>query len=131
MKSKKLDKFGRYKMKGHFEVFRSKNQWYFRLKAANGEIIADSEGYKTKQGALKGVASVQLNASKALVEIINSKEVLKKKELIKKIKSQEKKYKDPKKEDEKSELEEKDEHKVLSPSGSINWLKIKNGPRWL
>jgi uncharacterized protein YegP (UPF0339 family) len=32
-----------------FETFKGKNgDWYFHLKASNGNIIASSEGYKTK-----------------------------------------------------------------------------------
>lgn len=40
------------KRTGKFELFTGTNdQWYFHLKAPNGEIILASEGYKTKQGA--------------------------------------------------------------------------------
>jgi len=46
-----------------FEIFKGTNgNYYFRLKAVNGEIIAHSEGYSTKQGAQDGVASVKKNA---------------------------------------------------------------------
>lgn len=46
-----------------FEIFKATNgKYYFRLKASNGEIIAQSEGYASKQGALDGVASVKKNA---------------------------------------------------------------------
>ena len=50
--------------KGKFEVFVSSrnSQYYFRLKAANGQIILGSEGYVSKQGCLNGVASVRTNA---------------------------------------------------------------------
>ena len=37
----------------------------FRLKAKNGEIIATSEGYKAKAGALNGIASIGKNAPDA------------------------------------------------------------------
>ena len=40
----------------------------FRLKAANGEIIATSEGYKKKASALNGIESVGKNAPDAPVE---------------------------------------------------------------
>lgn len=51
-------------MSGKFEIFRSsKNgQFYFRLKAANGQIILASEGYINKAGCENGVASVRANA---------------------------------------------------------------------
>ena len=47
-----------------FEIFQSdKNQkFYFNLKAANGQIILSSQGYESKNGAEKGIKSVQENA---------------------------------------------------------------------
>lgn len=43
-----------------FEIFKGSNgQYYFRLKAENGEIIAQSEGYTSKQGAQNGIAAVR------------------------------------------------------------------------
>lgn len=43
-----------------FELFKGTNgQYYFRLKAENGEIIANSEGYTSKQGAQNGIAAVK------------------------------------------------------------------------
>ncbi len=52
-----------------FSVFRSpvSSEWYWNLRARNGEIIAQSEGYKTRQGALKGIRSVRLNAPVATI----------------------------------------------------------------
>ena len=45
-----------------FEVFKDKTgDFRFRLKAANGLIIATSEGYKAKDGCLKGIDSVKYN----------------------------------------------------------------------
>ncbi|GAA3425358.1 YegP family protein [Streptosporangium sandarakinum] len=35
----------------------------FNLVAGNGEIIATSESYKTKAGAMKGIESVRTNAA--------------------------------------------------------------------
>ncbi len=42
------------------EVFRSDedDQWYWRVKARNGRVVAQSEGYKSKQGAVKGVVAL-------------------------------------------------------------------------
>jgi len=46
-----------------FQIFTGKdNQYYFRLKASNGEIILSSEGYVTKAGCENGIASVKANA---------------------------------------------------------------------
>ena len=47
-----------------FEIFQGKDsQYYFRLKADNGQTILSSEGYKAKSGAKNGIASVQKNAA--------------------------------------------------------------------
>lgn len=45
-----------------FEVFLdNKKEYRFRLKASNGEIIAASEGYATKDSCMKGIHSVKVN----------------------------------------------------------------------
>jgi uncharacterized protein YegP (UPF0339 family) len=46
-----------------FEIFKSdKNgEFYFRLKAGNGEIILSSEGYKSKASCKSGIESVMKN----------------------------------------------------------------------
>lgn len=45
-------------MSARYEIFLATNQqYYFRLKAPNGEIILQSEGYVTRAGAENGVAS--------------------------------------------------------------------------
>lgn len=55
-------------MAGKFEIYQSSNGEYrFRLKAGNGEIIAVSEGYKSKASAKNGIESVQTNAPSAAV----------------------------------------------------------------
>ena len=46
-----------------FEMYVDKaGEFRFRLKAANGEIIAASEGYKAKESCENGIASVRENA---------------------------------------------------------------------
>ncbi|MBT5551646.1 MAG: DUF1508 domain-containing protein [Nitrospina sp.] len=53
---------------GKFKVFRGKNrQYYFHLIAPNGEIIASSEGYKSRAGAMNGIRSIKDNATSAVV----------------------------------------------------------------
>jgi uncharacterized protein YegP (UPF0339 family) len=55
-------------------------EWYvdkvgkyrFRLKAANGEMIAISEGYASKQSCLEGIESVKKNAP--IAKIVEAKE---------------------------------------------------------
>lgn len=43
-------------------------EFYFILRAQNGETIAVSESYKTRQGALNGIRSVRFNAPLAKFE---------------------------------------------------------------
>ena len=51
-----------------FEVYTDKaGETRFRLKAANGEIIATGEGYKAKKSCLNGIASIGKNAPEAPV----------------------------------------------------------------
>ncbi len=51
-----------------YELYTDKaGEFRFRLKAANGQIIAVSEGYKAKKSALNGIDSVQRNAPEAEV----------------------------------------------------------------
>ncbi|MCU0442338.1 MAG: YegP family protein [Bacteroidia bacterium] len=46
-----------------FTIFKGSNQnYYFHLKADNGEKVLSSEGYSSKQGCQNGVASVRANA---------------------------------------------------------------------
>lgn len=47
-----------------FEVYQSgkKNEFRFRLKADNGQIILSSEGYTSKAACLNGIDSVRKNA---------------------------------------------------------------------
>jgi uncharacterized protein YegP (UPF0339 family) len=55
-------------MAGKFELYTDKSGEYrFRLKAGNGEVIATSEGYSSKAGALNGIESVQRSAPGAEV----------------------------------------------------------------
>lgn len=50
-------------MAGKFEIKKSSNgQYYFNLKAGNGEIILTGETYYTKPAVLNGIASVKTNA---------------------------------------------------------------------
>ena len=54
-----------------FEVYKDKSGEYrFRLKAGNGQVIAVSEGYKSKTSCMNGIESVKKNAPTAeIVEI--------------------------------------------------------------
>lgn len=123
---------------GHFEAYKTATKkWRFRLKAGNGEIICQGEEYETKQGCLKGIASIQRNAGKAEVEIIdnvskNGKKLMKPRQLVKKI------IKDEKTEEVSDEQRNSDEKKVLvAPNGpsfvQMNRIPLPGqfGPRWL
>ena len=49
---------------GVFEIYKDrKGEFRFRLKAANGEIILASEGYKSKASCMNGLGSAQKNGS--------------------------------------------------------------------
>ncbi|MBR5881885.1 MAG: YegP family protein [Mailhella sp.] len=51
-----------------FELYADKaGEFRFRLKAKNGEIIAASEGYKSKASCLNGIESVRKNAPEAKI----------------------------------------------------------------
>ncbi|NWG10765.1 YegP family protein [Candidatus Bathyarchaeota archaeon] len=53
-------------MNSVFEVFRDKKgKFRFRLKAANGKIIATSEDYETKRECFRGIESVRVNVANA------------------------------------------------------------------
>ena len=53
-----------------FEVYADKRgEFRFRLKAANGEIIAVGEGYKAKASCLNGIKSIIKNAPEATIVV--------------------------------------------------------------
>ena len=56
-------------MPAKFEVFKdASGQFRFRLVAPNGEIIAASEAYTTKDACMNGIESVKTNAPVAEIE---------------------------------------------------------------
>lgn len=53
-------------MAGSFELYTdASGEYRFRLKAANGQVIAASQGYTTKAAATNGIDSVRANAADA------------------------------------------------------------------
>lgn len=55
-------------MAGKFEIYQDKAGGYrFRLKAANGEIIATGESYKSKASCENGIDSIRRNAPDAKI----------------------------------------------------------------
>jgi len=59
-------------MKGKFEVYKDTAGYHrWRLKAANGEIVATSEGYTTRSSAKASAQKVQVWANGATIVEIN------------------------------------------------------------
>ncbi len=55
-------------MAAKFEVYKGMSgDFGFRLKAANGKVVAQGQGYKTKEACLKGIESIKRNAKGATV----------------------------------------------------------------
>ncbi len=55
-----------------FEWYKDKaGKFRFRLVAGNGETIATSEGYNSKDGCMNGIESVKKNAS--IAKIVEAK----------------------------------------------------------
>ncbi len=49
---------------GKFTIYKdAREEFRFRLKAGNGEVILKSEGYKAKSGCNNGIESVKKNAA--------------------------------------------------------------------
>lgn len=49
---------------GKYRLYKGKNEkFYFQLKAANGQVILQSQGYASRGGATNGIASVQKNCA--------------------------------------------------------------------
>ena len=56
-----------------YELYQDKaGEFRFRLKAANGQNIGKSEGYKAKASAKKGIASIGKNAPDAPVVVVDA-----------------------------------------------------------
>lgn len=52
-----------------FQIYRDKSEEYrFRFKAPNGEIMFQGQGYKQKQSATSAVESIQKNAADAEID---------------------------------------------------------------
>ena len=56
-------------MSGKFEVYEDKaGKYRFRLKAGNGEVVAQGEAYESRDGAHRGCEAVQRAAAGATIE---------------------------------------------------------------
>jgi uncharacterized protein YegP (UPF0339 family)/sporulation protein YlmC with PRC-barrel domain len=64
-----ITKRGRRKVDAKFEINKDvAGEFRFKLVAVNGQTIAVSEGYTTKDNALNGIESVKQNAAEAVIE---------------------------------------------------------------
>ena len=64
-----ITKRGKHKVDAKFEINKDMaGKFRFKLVAINGETIAVSEGYTTKDNALNGIKSVKMNAAEAVIE---------------------------------------------------------------
>jgi len=64
-----ITKRGRRKVDAKFEINKDvAGEFRFKLVAVNGQTIAVSEGYSTKDNALNGIESVKQNAAEAAIE---------------------------------------------------------------
>jgi hypothetical protein len=62
-------------MAAKFEISKDKSgKFRFHLKAANGEIIAASQGYETRESAHKGIESVKTSAPAAKILDLTERE---------------------------------------------------------
>jgi uncharacterized protein YegP (UPF0339 family) len=65
----KITRVGRHKPEAKFEISKdTAGEYRFKLVATNGETIAVSEGYTTKDNTMNGIESVKINAPEALIE---------------------------------------------------------------
>lgn len=56
-------------MAGKFEIYQDNSGDYrFRLKAGNGQVIANGQGYTTKKACLNGIESIRKNAPDAKLD---------------------------------------------------------------
>lgn len=56
-------------MAAKFELYADKaGKFRFRLKAANGQVIATGQDYTTKAAAIKGIESIKTNAPIAEID---------------------------------------------------------------
>ncbi len=56
-------------MAAKFELYKSANgEFRWRLKSANGQVIATSEGYTRKDGAINGIEAVKRDAPDAPID---------------------------------------------------------------
>lgn len=71
--SQAVGQAGRSKVLGKFEVFPEDDEFKYRLKANNGEILVVSYGYSTREGAHDGIVTLKKNLENGMVAYITDK----------------------------------------------------------
>ena len=71
--SQAVGQAGRSKVLGKFEVFPEDDEFKYRLKANNGEILVVSYGYSTREGAHDGIVTLKKNLESGMVAYITDK----------------------------------------------------------
>jgi len=65
-----IDKKNKLEKMGKIEIFKGEdNQFHFRIKARNGEIVAMSEAYKTREGCENGIQSIKENINSEIIDL--------------------------------------------------------------
>ena len=60
---------GREVVAAKFEIYKdARGEFRFRLKAANGEVVASGESYPTKAGVKVGIEAVKRAAARATID---------------------------------------------------------------
>lgn len=58
-----------------FQIFTGKDgQYYFRLRARNGEVVCSSEGYKSLQGCKNGIEVIKDISADAPIEVLEKED---------------------------------------------------------
>ena len=71
--SEAVGEAGTSKVPGKFEVFPEDDEFKYRLKANNGEILVVSYGYTTREGAHAGIDTLKKNLESGVVAYITDK----------------------------------------------------------
>lgn len=55
----------------HIEIFKGQNeQWFWRIRSYNNNILATSEGYETKQSATEVAEKLQSNLEFSVIQVV-------------------------------------------------------------
>lgn len=55
----------------HIEIFKGQNeQWFWRIRSYNNNILATSEGYETKQSATEVAEKLQSHLEFSIIQVV-------------------------------------------------------------